>query len=516
MPSLLEKAYNPDVLTCLANLSNDEVFTPPELANDVLDMLPPEIWSDPTIKILDPCCKSGVFLREAAKRFIKGLEHVYPDLQERVEHIMHEQLFGIAITELTSLLSRRSLYCSKFPNGKFSVAEFDSTEGNVHFSHTEHSWENGTCIYCRASKDVYDRNSTLETHAYSFIHTDEDHDWQAMKFDVIIGNPPYQLSDGGNAASAVPIYHLFVQQAMKLQPRFMAMIIPSRWFTGGRGLDAFRESMLHDDRITELHDYRNASDCFPGVEIKGGVCYFLWTRDRRSDCTIYSHDGKTSKKSVRPLLEQGMATFVRDDSQISVLHKVRGRGEPTLDTALHAGRFFGFHTRVIWDDDGTCGNLQTADGKGSYPIRSTQKEDFDTKVYIARGECWIRRQDVTRNSEHLDEYKVLIPEAGNPGGSILGKLRLGEPGSCSSNTYIVYLAGKDENEARNVESYLKTRFVRYLIAMMTSTQHMAPRAYSLVPMQDFSKMYSDAELYAKYGLSAEEIASIEETIPEMD
>ena len=516
MASLLEKAYNPDVLTCLANLSNDEVFTPPELANDVLDMLPPEIWSDPTIKILDPCCKSGVFLREAAKRFIKGLAHEYPDLQERVDHIMHEQLFGIAITELTSLLSRRSLYCSKFPNGKFSVSEFDSFEGNVRFSHTDHTWENGTCIHCRASKSMYDRSSTLETHAYSFIHPHDPFDWQQMKFDVIIGNPPYQLSDGGNAASAVPIYHLFVQQAMRLQPRYLSMIIPSRWFTGGRGLDSFRNDMLNDRRITELHDFRNASDCFPGVEIKGGVCYFLWTRDSKSNCSIYSHSGNTSKMSVRPLLEKGMSTFVRDDSQISILHKVRAKEEATLDTQLHAGRFFGFHTRVTWEDNGIDGALQTADGKGSYPIRSHSDNDFDTKVYIARGECWIRKQDVTRNAEHIEDYKVLIPEAGNPGGSILGKLRLGEPGSCSSNTYIVYLAGNSASIAKNVETYLKTRFARYLIAMMTSTQHMAPRAYSLVPLQDFSRSISDEMLYAKYNLSPDEINSIEEVIPEMD
>lgn len=170
MASLLARAYNPDVLSCIANLSNDEVFTPPELANRVLDMLPAELWSDSDVKILDPFCKSGVFLREAAKRFIKGLEPVYPDLQERVDHIMHEQLYGIAITELTSLLSRRSLYCSKYPNGIFSVSKFGDIEGRIRFRDVSHTWINGKCKYCGAAQSQYARSAELETHAYELIH----------------------------------------------------------------------------------------------------------------------------------------------------------------------------------------------------------------------------------------------------------------------------------------------------------------------------------------------------------
>lgn len=433
MSELYDKTYNPDVLSCLANLSNDEVFTPPEVANQMLDMLPKEIWSDPNATFLDPACKSGVFLREIAKRLIKGLEDEFPDLDERLEHIFKKQLHGVAITELTSLLSRRSVYCSKYPNSKYSVVEFDSAEGNIRFKRCEHKWVNGRCKYCGASEKEYERGDELETHAYEFIHFEDPKEMLPMKFDVVIGNPPYQLSDGGNGASAMPIYHKFVQQGEKLKPRYLAMIIPARWYVGGRGLDSFRSEMLHDDRIRELHDFQNASDCFPGVEIKGGVCYFLWDRDHRGLCRVFSHEGESVSMDERPLLEEGMETFIRSSKQISILEKVRSRHEKTLSEKLNAGRYFGFHTRAVWDGDN--GTLQTADGSSSYPVKKNQTGAFTTKVYIAHGECWIEPKNVTRNVDDIKKCKVLIPRAGNPGSTILGKPKLSEPGTCSSNTY---------------------------------------------------------------------------------
>src|SRR3989338_2926675 len=326
--------YNPDILTCLASLSNDEVFTPPKIVNEMLDLLPASLWSDKNAKFLDPVSKTGIFLREIAKRLNKGLEKQIPDKQKRVNHILNNQLYGIAITELTSLLSRRSLYCSKTANGKYAVCtEFKNGDGNIKYDDIKHVWDNGRCKYCGASQEVYDRGDERESHAYEFIHTDKPEEVFKMKFDVIIGNPPYQLSDGGGmGTSAMPIYQLFVQRAKKLNPRFITMIIPSRWFTGGKGLDDFRKEMLNDNRLCEIHDFPEASDCFPGVQIKGGVHYFLWSRDYKGEtCKVVTYRGGVPNKfAERPLLEKNSDVFIRHNEAISILRKVQSFKEKTL------------------------------------------------------------------------------------------------------------------------------------------------------------------------------------------
>ena len=341
--NLFNKVYNPDVLSCLANLSNDEVFTPPEIVNQMLDMLPQELFKNPDTTFLDPACKTGVFLREIAKRLIKGLEPQFPDLQERIDHIFHKQLFGIAITELTSLLSRRGIYCSKYPNSDFSVSKFDTAEGNIRFKRSPHTWVGGKCIYCGANSGQYERGDELETHAYEFIHKKDAKEILNMKFDVIISNPPYQISDGGGTgSSAIPIYDKFVLQAKKLNPRYLTMITPSRWFAGGKGLDDFRNEMLNDNRLRVIHDYPDAGDCFPGVEIKGGVCFFLWDRENPGLCTVNTHENNQIVSVMeRPLLEDGNEVFIRYNQAISIFKKVSTFDEPSFMEWVSVRRPFG-------------------------------------------------------------------------------------------------------------------------------------------------------------------------------
>lgn len=384
--------YNPDVLSCLANLSSDEVFTSPNLVNGMLDMLPDELWQNKDATFLDPVSKSGVFLREIAKRLNEGLENEIPDQQERINHIFANQLHGIAITELTSLLSRRSVYCSKTANGRYSVCEaFDDEDGNILYDRIEHSWKNGKCIYCKASKEEYDRSEDLETYAYQFIHTEKPEELFDMRFDVIVGNPPYQLSDGGAQKSASPIYNKFVEQAKRLNPRYLSMIIPARWYSGGKGLTKFRRSMLNDNRISELHDFPDTNDVFPGLNIRGGVCYFLWEKDYSGECNVYKHfGGNVSDPVKRPLLEEGIDVFIRYNEAISILRKVRKQKNETFSKYVSAHKAFGLRTYV----------------KG-------KKEPFDgsIKLYQNGGVGYIKRDRIEKNKEWIDKWKVLVSYA---------------------------------------------------------------------------------------------------------
>ncbi len=491
--------YNPDVLSCIANLSNDEVFTPPEIANQVLDMLPQELFLSPDTKFLDPACKSGVFLREIAKRLIKGLEPQIPNLQQRIDHIFQHQLYGIAITELTSLLSRRGVYCSKYPNSIYSVTLFNDAQGNIRFKRIPHHWKNNKCVFCGASQSQYDRDIALETHAYELIHTTRPEEIFKMKFDVIIGNPPYQLSDGGFGVSAKPIYQNFVMQAKKLNPRFLTMIIPSRWFAGGKGLDDFRKDMLNDNHITKLIDFSDSTECFPGVDLAGGVCYFVRERDTTGPCEVINHHAGEVFVSIRPLNE--FSTFVRHGKAVSIVHKALALNEKTMEKQVSSRKPFGLATN----------------------IRPTNDGDLVLKWNGGIGPFW--RKDITVGTDLIDKWKVVTSKVSYDHGGmpdkngmrrVLSIIDILPPKHICTETYIVVGTFDDERQSKNLEGYLKTKFLRFLVSQLSFSQDITKDRFSFVPEQDFSKPWTDQELYEKYHLTEEEIAFIESMIKPMD
>ena len=500
---MIEANYNPDVLTCLANLSNDEVFTPPSLANQMLDTLPQELFTSSKTTFLDPVSKSGVFLREIAKRLMIGLEGEFPDQQERLNHIFSKQLFGIAITELTSLLSRRSVYCSKIANGKYSICEtFNTEQGNILFDKIEHTWKNGKCIFCNASQEVYEREDTLETYAYQFIHTNNPEKiFKNMKFDVIVGNPPYQLSDGGAQQSASPIYHKFIQQAKKLNPTYLSMIVPARWYAGGKGLDEFRSEMLQDKRLAEIHDYPDTSDCFPGINIRGGVCYFLWDKYHNGNCKITNYKGGVAGETIdRPLLEKNAEVFIRYNQAISIIRKVQKNNEDSFTKYVSARKPFGLPT--------------------NFSAFSTKKsKDKDIFLYRFGDNAYIDKKQVANNTQWINEWKVIVSYA-SPGDDtyphlILSKPIIAEPNSCCTETYLVVGPFASENKCKNVANYMKTSFVRFLILLLKPTQHVTQKTYRFVPIQNFEESWTDEKLYAKYGITDEEIMFINTLIRPM-
>ena len=497
---MMQNNYNPDVLSCLANLSNDEVFTPPSLVNDILDLLPAELWSNPNAKFLDPVSKSGVFLREMAKRLMLGLETQIPDKQERINHIFSQQLYGIAITDLTALLSRRSVYCSKTANGNYSICEtFDDEQGNIRYERMKHTWHNGKCTYCGASQEVYDREDALETYAYNFIHTDNPEKIFNMKFDVIVGNPPYQLSDGGHGRSAKPLYHKFIQQAKKLNPKYLTMIVPDRWFAGGKGLNEFREEMLNDKRFRKIVDYTSASDAFPGADVPGGVCYFLWDNSYNGETEIEVRNGNQIDISKRYLNE--FDTFIRYSTAADVIKKVRKYSITFMSDQVSSRKPFGLATNERPKSKGEL-KLKYYGGYGAYPINL-----------------------ITVGNELISLWKVITSKtsydhAGQPDKEgkrrVFSTLEILKPNEICTETYIIVGSFNSENECLNLLSYLKTKFTRFLVSQLSFSQDITKDRFAFVPIQDFSESWTDEKLYKKYGLNEVEIAFIDSMIRPME
>ncbi|ANE05583.1 restriction endonuclease (plasmid) [Corynebacterium crudilactis] len=514
------RGHNPDVLTCIANLSNDEVFTPPEMANAMLDLLAAawadthegaDIWANPNVSFLDPFTKSGVFLREITRRLTDGLALAIPDLTERVDHILTRQVYGIGITQLTALLARRSVYCSKYANGPHSIAQsFTTEDGNIWFERTEHTWAGGTreihsnprtgaktvvytrrkCRYCSANEDDYGRGDELETHAYAFIHTDDiktritELFGENMHFDVIIGNPPYQLSDGGHGSSAAPIYQMFVEKALSLDPRFAVFVTPSRWFAGGKGLDEYRKKMLSDHRMRNIVDYPKLYEAFPGVKIRGGVSYFLWDRDYNGPCTMQTMwDGEPVGEPVARYLD-AYDVLVRRNEAVPILEKVRSKQEATLDGRVSSRKPFGLPTNF---------KGKTSPARIVDPVKLFANQRID----------WIDRSELLANDAWVDDWKVLMTRVQGTSAAVetkfLSKPILAGPGTACTETYLVAGRFATEQEANRYAMYLRTRFVRFLVSLRKSTQDAPRHVYTFVPDVPLDRDWTDALLYERYG-----------------
>lgn len=534
---------NPDVLNSIANLSNDEVFTPPEFANRMLDTLErawaesnngENIWSNPELRFLDPFTKSGVFLREIATRLIKGLESEIPDLQARVDHILTKQVFGIATTHLTSLMARRSLYCSKKANGKHSITKkFKDEAGNIWFQPMSHTWKKGTireftmdesgneveryvdgrCKYCGASKRDFEREEGLELHAYGLIHNDDPRKWvgeifgQEMQFDVIIGNPPYQLNDGGGeGAGAIPIFQRFITAAKKLDPAFLTMVIPARWYTGGKGLDLFRKEMLEDKHLSQLHDFPETEMVFPGVNIRGGVCYFLMDRSNSELPKITNYSTTSAPiSSTRELAIRGTDLVARYNKGISILEKVAAKTSETYSNRVMSRNPFGISSN--FDKFST-----TRSSESDLVLYRSRRSRGDDKV------VFINNSRVTQNRELIGTTRLIVSKA-SPGGddfphAVFSEPIISEPGSVSTETYLVVDVFEDSAGAERLKSYMRTKFFRFMVAMVKSTQNISKGSFQFVPVIPLDRHWNDTSLAELFEIDESESNFMSEIVRE--
>lgn len=537
-----------DILILFEALNGHEVFTPPRVAREILNLLPTEIWSDPSIKILDPCCKSGVFLREAFYRLFTNLNgkgvyetkssEVYDlsDKQQRINHILKNMLFGIATSELTGYVSRRTLYGVMRANSDKQLSSIDAFEKssnfnqwteeqkydfigrnkfNEYFDHnlfctTEYQGfeEQGNIFYPNAEVQkirIEQDNYEIEDKYFPFIEESTKHkkilDMRVgkMKFDVIIGNPPYQVSDGGNSRSAKPVYQTFVEQAMSLEPHHLVMITPSRWFVGGKGLDAFRERMLGDKRIRTIVDFKNASDVFPGVDVAGGISYFHWQKNTSGPVRFVTEENGQEHVSERDLSE--FPVLIRSSHALHIVKKVNSvhEGKPFLNTRVSARKPFGMPTNYTPKSQGI-------------PCWFIQKHGLQ---FALPG-------DVKDTHSILQKWKVLLPKAPIAGQTDFTKpirfyqnsnTRIAAPGEACTESWIVGGAFDTEAEATNFRAYLYTKIVRFLLLQGVISQDVTRTNFLFVPdLEDYTAPVTDQQLVTRFGLTDEEWQHIDSRI----
>ena len=463
---------------CFLNeqFDSQEVLEEPRLVDQ--GQVTEDIFLNPEARILEMNSKSGLYPLYMAYSLyamkLPGPEDKLPLEQTQAlwQETVEQQIFVLCKTRMAESITRRTL-----------VGYQDWTVNTTYIPHLLERMENDPQ---RLAKKL-EKPETWRKNG------------EPMTFDAIVGNPPYQIADGGNNASAMPVYQRFVELATTIEPHYASMIMPSRWYSGGRGLDDFRANIMNDTRMRVLYDYASSDYCFPGVDISGGICYFLWDKDYDGPCTVTNAESQIAHSVKRYLNE--FPILVRSNAAISIIDKVARRKEQTLDTFVSSQKPFGLRTFARPDENGDL-TLRWNGGKG--PISSDK---------------------VTGGTELIDKWKVIVSrvlyehggKADKNGQSrILSILEMLGPKEVCSETYIVVNSYDTEAEAAGLYSYLKTKFARFLIMQATSSIMITRGCFMFVPVQNFAEEWTDEKLYKKYELTEDEIAFIESTIRVME
>ena len=502
--------FSTDILALLNGLrpdsDNANVYTPQDVVKKMLDILPKDIWTNREVKFLDPVCKSGVYLREITKRLVDaqikadGKKLKGKDRLPYIQRVLKNQVYGIAISEEAALVSRRTVYGSQNAMSKYSLSEgiFEDVQGNIRFVEnvtTENKKGNQYPFLTKTIQEIYGDN---------------------MHFDVIIGNPPYQDEGGSGGNNDASIYQFFCEKATQLEPKYSCFIIPARWFAAGREnlVGPFRNYMLSCGRIRKLVVYADAGDCFRNVEIKGGCCYYLEDRDYNGTCCYeLIRNGEREIVKNRNLGE--FDVLIREPKFAKIVKKVDeiriANGEGTVDTIISSDTPFGIPS-----------NPRTSK-KTPFNVYENCDENHDVKLFHIQNNKrmveYVCRDDIEKNSNDIAFDKVFVPGGYGAGESfphqILGEPELGPQNSVCSQSYL-YAKFNSEMEASNFLSYLKTKFFRALVGAIKITQSAPSRVYRFVPLQDFSRSWTDKDLYEKYGITEDEQAFIESMIRPME
>lgn len=446
-----------------------------------------EIWKDVLQDNIFVVCRTKMAV-SITKRTLAGFR---TDIRMNIRCYEHD----VPVTDLVSA-------------GVLKAADEHVTkEGKTYFFNGHESLECDMINVLRAKPELFQNDIVRGNdfwHVYNSIPKSENEDINNMKFKAIVGNPPYQLMDGGNAASAKPIYNFFVKGGKSLHPKYLSMIMPARWYAGGKGLDDFREEMLNDDSIEKLVDFVNSADCFAGVNIAGGLCYFLRNNDYHGDCVIENKNANSHILSIRRKLNEHNV-FVRSNVAVKILQKTALYKEKNMSDVVFSRNTFNLASNVR-------GELL--------------KQSQYLSLYSSEGISYIPQEMIPAEKLELAQnmYKVIVTYAmsgGNKPSStgdyqILSSLSILERNEVCTETFLIIDTFEDYNNAKNLVSYMKTKFMRFLMLQALSSIHITKNSFQFVPLQDFSRPWTDADLYAKYNLTEDEIAYIEKMIKPME